>query len=94
MSFFIEISLIFAIGCSFGWALEVIFRRFWSGNNRSRKWINPGYLNGPWLPVYGFGLCILYVLSSLESLLPMSGVPGKLMLIVIMTLSVTLAVTV
>lgn len=90
MSFFIEISLIFAIGCSFGWALEVIFRRFWSGNNRSRKWINPGYLNGPWLPVYGIGLCILYVLSGLESLLPMSGVPGKLMLIVIMTLSVTL----
>ena len=87
--FFVEICCIFAIGCSFGWILEVIFRRFFSGNNKSRRWINPGYLRGPWLPVYGFGLCTLYLLVGLEQYLPFSGVLRRLLLILVMTVSVT-----
>jgi uncharacterized membrane protein len=89
IGFFIKFCCVFAIGCSFGWIIEVIFRRFWSGNNRERRWINPGYLCGPWLPVYGFGLCALYLLSGIEYLLPVSGVLAKVLLIIIMTISVT-----
>ena len=87
--FFVEICSVFAVGCSFGWLLEVIFRRFFSGNNKERRWINPGYLSGPWLPVYGFGLCALYILSGVGAYIPFGGVAGILVLIVIMTLSVT-----
>lgn len=66
----------------------MIFRRFFSGSNRERRWINPGYLKGPWLPVYGFGLCVLYLLSGLSDSLP-TGVLGRILLILIMTVSVT-----
>ena len=90
MGFFIKISSIFVIGCSFGWILEVIFRRFCRSANPEGRWINPGYLKGPWLPIYGFGLIALYLLSGLEGLLPVGGALGKLILIVIMTLSLTL----
>ena len=90
MSFFIKISSIFAIGCSFGWVLEVVFRHFCRSSNPEGRWINPGYLKGPWLPIYGFGLCALYLLSGIENLLPIGGALGKLILIVIMTFSVTL----
>ena len=90
MSFFIEISSIFVIGCSFGWVLEVVFRRFCRSANPEGRWINPGYLKGPWLPIYGFGLCALYLLSGIEGLLPIGGAFGKLLLIAIMTISVTL----
>ena len=32
------------------------FRRFFS----IRKWINPGFLNGPYLPMYGFGALLFH----------------------------------
>ena len=65
MSFFIKILSVFAIGCSFGWVLEVLFRRFWSGNGAKHRWINPGFLKGPWLPVYGIGLSALYIFCEI-----------------------------
>lgn len=54
MSIFLVFVFIFFIGSSFGWLLELIFRRF-----VHRKWINPGFLVGPYLPIYGFSLCLL-----------------------------------
>ncbi len=52
---------LFFIGCIAGWCLEVLFRRFFS----AKKWINPGFLTGPWLPLYGFGVVVLFFLSIL-----------------------------
>lgn len=46
-----------------GWCLELLFRRFISSNNPQRKWINPGFLVGPYLPLYGFGLWGMFVMS-------------------------------
>ena len=89
MSVFLNIACLFCIGCTFGWLLEAGFRRFYSGNNAERRWINPGYLTGPWLPVYGFGLCALYLLANLEPYIPVRGVIGKIILILIMAFSVT-----
>ena len=65
MDEFLRLFFLFFIGCTFGWVLEVFYRRF-NKNNTDRKWINPGLLNGPYLPIYGFGLCLLYVLAKLE----------------------------
>lgn len=39
-----------------GWIIELFFRRIFS----LKKWINPGFLNGPYLPMYGVGTVLLY----------------------------------
>lgn len=54
MSIFLQFVFIFYIGCTLGWILELFFRRIVHG-----KWVNPGLLIGPYLPIYGFGLAIL-----------------------------------
>ena len=44
-----------------GWAIELFFRRFVS----QKKWMNPGFLTGPYLPIYGFGVTVLYGVSNM-----------------------------
>lgn len=50
---------LFFIGSTLGWVLEVLFRRFFT----AKKWINPGFLTGPYLPLYGFGVVGLFGIS-------------------------------
>ena len=66
MSIFLTLAFLFFIGSILGWGLEVFYRRFFSKANPDRHWINPGFCTGPWLPLYGSGLCILYLLAELE----------------------------
>ena len=54
MNLFLTFMFIFYIGCTCGWIMELFFRRAVSG-----KWVNPGFLIGPYLPIYGFGLAAL-----------------------------------
>lgn len=56
---FLVALFLFFIGSTLGWVLEVFFRRFFS----AKKWINPGFLTGPYLPLYGFGVVALFGLS-------------------------------
>lgn len=56
-------AFLFFIGSCLGWCMELLFRRFISVNNPERKWINPGFLVGPYLPLYGFGLWGMFVVS-------------------------------
>ena len=67
MNVFLGLAFLFFIGSVLGWFLELIFRRFFSSANPERKWINPGFLVGPYLPMYGTGLCVLYLLASLQN---------------------------
>lgn len=60
------LAFLFFMGSTFGWSLELFFRRFISAANPERKWINPGFCIGPYLPIYGFGLCVLFLTASLE----------------------------
>lgn len=62
MEMFINLFIIYLIGSIFGFILEVLYRRFFSTN----KWINPGFLTGPYQPLYGFGVLILYLISLLN----------------------------
>lgn len=50
--------LVFAVGCIVGWIIEVIFRSI-----AAWKPINPGFLKGPYLPIYGFSFLFIYLLS-------------------------------
>ena len=64
---FIVITFLFFFGGTLGWLLELLYRRFLSPANPSRKWLNPGFLTGPCLPLYGFGVVVLYILSMFEA---------------------------
>lgn len=44
-----------------GYIIEVIYKRVIS----MRKWVNPGFMFGPYLPIYGFGTIILYQISEI-----------------------------
>lgn len=54
MNLFLCFIFIFFIGSLSGWIIELFFRRIVHKN-----WVNPGFLIGPYLPIYGFGLCAL-----------------------------------
>ena len=66
MNTFLVLAFLFFIGSVAGWVMELFFRRFISDANPERKWINPGFCTGPYLPLYGSGLCLLYLIASLE----------------------------
>ena len=61
MTLFLTISFLFFLGSVFGWIIELFYRRIFS----AKRWLNPGFLVGPYLPLYGFGLVALYFLSNL-----------------------------
>lgn len=61
MQLFILYLTIFALGCLGGWCLEVIWRRCF----KEKTWMNPGFLNGPYLPLYGTGMVFFYYVSGL-----------------------------
>lgn len=89
MNKFLIFVFLFFTGSIFGWGLETVFRRFTRANT-SRKWINPGFLVGPYLPLYGFGLCALYLLAETETRLPFSSaVLSKIAVVLLMGISMT-----
>ncbi len=77
MNVFLILAFLFFIGSVAGWILELFYRRIISG----KEWINPGFLVGPYIPLYGFGLCTFYLLSQI----PLYGI----LKICIMALAVT-----
>lgn len=66
MSKLLALSFLFFVGSITGWVIELFFRRFFSSANPERKWINPGFCTGPYVPLYGLGLCAMYLIVSLE----------------------------
>ena len=63
MNIFLTLNYLFFIGSTLGWVLELFYRNL---TQKHEKWINPGFCTGPYLPIYGFGLCTLFLLASLE----------------------------
>lgn len=57
MSLFLIFVFLFYIGSSIGWVLELFYRRY-----EHKKWVNPGFLVGPYLPIYGLGLVLITAL--------------------------------
>ena len=61
MEALLEYLFLFCSCATAGWCLEVVYRAF-----RHRKVVNPGFLTGCCLPIYGTGGMILYWLSSMK----------------------------
>lgn len=66
MNLFLTLAFLFFVGSVVGWVMELFFRHFASSSNPEHKWINPGFCTGPYLPLYGCGLCLLFLIASLE----------------------------
>lgn len=86
MKYFLVITFLFVLGSMIGWIIELFFRRFVS----AKRWINPGFLTGPYLPLYGFGLVSLYIMSRIQITFISNPVISKILLIVFMCVVVTL----
>ena len=84
------LAFLFFLGSLVGWCLEVIFRRFFSAANPERKWINPGFLTGPYLPLYGFSLCALFLLARIKVPFIENVVIRNVMLFIFMAIVVTI----
>ncbi len=88
MSMFLTLAYLFFIGSVAGWVLELIYRNMRSNH---QKWINPGFCTGPYVPLYGFGLCILYLLASIECFFKIKNpIISKVVIILIMSICMTL----
>ena len=90
MEFFLVLTFLFFIGSLIGWSLEVFWRSFFSKNNPDRKWINPGFLTGPYLPLYGLSLCVLFTLSFINVSFVKEIFIQKVLLFVLMAMCITL----
>lgn len=86
MTIVLTLLFLFMIGSCGGWVIELFFRRFFT----AKRWINPGFLVGPYLPLYGFGLTSLYVMSRIDMSFITNIYLQKTILIIVMALIVTL----
>lgn len=85
------LAYLFFCGSTLGWVIELVYRNFISRTRVRGKWINPGFCIGPYVPLYGFGLCILYLLATLEGFDAVKNPTlEKILLIAAMTVSMTL----
>lgn len=90
MEFWLQMSFLFFIGCFGGWGAEVLFRKFCCPDtNPEHHWINPGFLTGPYLPLYGFGLTAMYLICSIPWEIT---VRWKLAVVVVLTITVAMTV--
>ena len=91
MNLALVLAYLFFLGSVFGWVLELFFRKFFSGSNPEHKWINPGFCVGPYLPLYGSGLCVLYLLAAAGGHYGLESSPsGRALLFLGMAVSMTL----
>ena len=90
---FVVAAFLFFTGSVLGWFIELFYRKFFErAQNPQRRWVNPGFLTGPWLPVYGFGALSLFAMSFVETFisgLDKGGAAHYVLMIVFMALIMT-----
>lgn len=88
MSIFLTLAYLFFIGSVIGWVMELLYRNL---TQKHQTWVNPGFCTGPYLPIYGFGLCGMYLLASLEQYSLISNpIWNKITLFLSMSIGMTL----
>ena len=78
---------LFFVGSILGWILESIYRKLCK-DNKAHKWINPGF--GPYLPLYGFGLCTLFLLAEYGNTIHIENpIISKIVILLLMSVCMT-----
>lgn len=79
---FVMYVFIFAIGTIFGWCIEVLYRHF---ADPEKRWLNPGFCVGPWLPIYGVGLITAFFITNFGERIDIDNIVIKRLLLFFMT---------
>ena len=79
---FVMYVFIFAIGTIFGWCIEVLYRHF---ADPEKRWFNPGFCVGPWLPIYGVGLITAFFITNFGERTAIDNIVIKRLLLFFMT---------
>ena len=89
----LALAFLFSVGAELGWCIEFLFRNLISHKGpRGKYFINPGFCQGPYLPIYGIGLTLMFVISGIvtEKLAGKAPVLVTLGVIVVMMILMTL----
>ncbi len=90
MTLFLVLTFLFFAGSLIGWGIELVWRKFFGGDNPEHRWVNPGFLHGPYLPLYGLSLCLLFALTFVDvSFVPGGPLVQKAALFIVMALCIT-----
>lgn len=85
----LTIAFLFFAGALIGWVIEFQFRNLISHNGpRGKYFINPGFCIGPYLPIYGIGLSVMFIISYVVTL--DFGTAGTVAVILIIAIMMTL----
>ena len=92
MNYPLAISFLFAVGAMGGWVIEFFYRNLISHNGpRGKYFINPGFCRGPWLPIYGIGVSVMFLICWLVTKdMTEITVGTKIMVILLITVLMTL----
>ncbi len=90
MSILLVLAFLFAAGSMIGWCIEVVWRKWFSKGNPNHVWINPGFLTGPYLPLYGFCLILLFSLTYINVSFIANPILKDCVLFVFMAISITI----
>lgn len=89
MNILLTLAFLFFIGSLVGWCIELVFRKLFGSYNPEHKWVNPGFLVGPYLPLYGVGLCILFLLARIDVSFIDNPMLQKIFLFAVMAIAMT-----
>lgn len=89
MNILLALAFLFFVGSVIGWVMELLYRNL---SKSKHKWINPGFCTGPYVPLYGFGLCFLFLIAISEAYFPIADPfwrKGALFLVMALAMTVT-----
>ena len=92
MNYPLALAFLFYWGAIEGWILEFFFRNLISHRGpRGKYFINPGLCKGPWLPIYGIGLALMFVICwETSTRIEVNGIFGDVLIIVLIATIMTL----
>ena len=83
------LAFLFFAGALLGYIIEFLFRNLISHSGPKGKYfINPGFCKGPYLPIYGVGLTVMFVITYLANLEFYN--PPAYVIIILITFAMTL----
>lgn len=85
MNIFLVLAFLFFIGSLGGWVLELFYR-----HAATKIWINPGFLTGPYLPIYGIGIVTLFLISSIDMSFIQNETLRNISMVILMGIMMTL----
>lgn len=92
MNYALVIAFLFYWGAIEGWIIEFFYRNLISHNGPKGKiFINPGFCKGPWLPIYGIGLSLMFVICwFVTTKVKVAGIIGDVIIILVIMAVMTL----